>query len=462
MKKTLKSRLSAGFALIALITIFLISLAANLLINREFEKYIENQQETFSDDLAKSLQLQYNPDTESWNLEYIHGMGMYALNDGYVIKLYDTDGEVVWDAENHDMTYCHQVMTSIAARMQETRPDLDGDFVTHSYSLVQDDALIGIADISYYSPYYLNDDDFHFIDSLNRILLVIGILSVCGAMIAGMLFAKHISLPITKTIHLTGEISKGNYALRLPQNTNIRELDELTGSVNHLAESLSLQETMRKRLTTDVAHELRTPLTNVSSHLEAIMEGVWEPTPQRISECYDEIARISHLVSDLERLQQIENENLALRKTSVDLLALAKSVCAGFEVFLTEKHLKCSVTGDHVIIPGDEKRLYQVVENLLSNAVKYSHEGGKISIIVRKENNFGIFVMEDEGIGIPEKELSLIFERFYRTDLSRSRKTGGAGIGLTIVKAIVQAHGGIVTAENKKEGGSRFIVSLPL
>lgn len=462
MKKGLKARLSAGFAMIALITIFLISLAANLLINREFEEYIENQQVTFSSQLAESLRLQYNAGSSSWNLEYIHGMGMYALNDGYVIKLYDQNGGVVWDAENHDMTYCHQIMNTIASRMNEERPRLNGEFVTHSYPLYLNDTLIGNADISYYSPYYLNDDDFHFIDSLNRILLIIGIISVCGAVMAGMIFAGHITLPIVKTIQLTGEISKGNYDLRLPQNTSIQELNELTEAVNHLAESLARQEAMRKRLTTDAAHELRTPLTNVSSHLEAIIEGVWEPTPQRLSECYEEIIRISRLVSDLERLQQIESENLILHKAPADLLVLADSVRTAFEAGLHEKNLTCSVAGEHVVISADKERLYQVMGNLLSNSVKYSHEGGLISLTVKRENNWGIFIIEDEGIGIPEEELSLIFERFYRTDLSRSRKTGGAGIGLTIVKSIVQAHGGTVTAENRQEGGSRFIVKLPL
>lgn len=462
MKKGLKTRLSAGFAMIALITIFLISLASNLLINREFEEYIENQQISFSNQLAESLCLQYNISDASWNLEYIHGMGMYALNDGYIIKLYDQNNTVIWDAENHDMTYCHQIMNSIASRMDKGRPRLNGKFVTHNYPLYQNSIFIGKADISYYSPYYLNDNDFHFIDSLNKILLVIGIISVCGAVISGMIFAGRITLPVIKTIRLTGEISEGNYNLRLPEDTNIRELNELTQSVNHLAESLAMQEAMRKRLTSDAAHELRTPLTNVSSHLEAIIEGVWEHTPQRLQECYDELTRISRLVSDLERLQQIENENLTLHKTPADLLLLAKSACAAFEKSLHEKNLSCSVTGQSVIVCADEERLYQVISNLLSNAVKYSQEGGEIRLTVKAEKNQGIFIIEDEGIGIPKEELSLIFERFYRTDLSRSRKTGGAGIGLTIVKSIVQAHGGTISAENRTEGGSRFIVILPL
>ena len=113
------------------------------------------------------------------------------------------------------------------------------------------------------------------------------------------------------------------------------------------------------------------------------------------------------------------------------------------------------------MVPGDEGRLRQVVSNLLSNAVKYTGAGGPIRITLKNTPKCGILTVEDNGIGIPESDLALIFERFYRTDRSRSRKTGGVGIGLTIVKAIVTAHGGQVTAENRPEGGSRFIVSLP-
>ena len=182
---------------------------------------------------------------------------------------------------------------------------------------------------------------------------------------------------------------------------------------------------------------------------------------ERLKRCYDEIGRMSQLVSDLERLHEAEREDLKPVLTEVDLLSLAKSAAADFEGELTGKRLQCSVEGDPCMIPGDEGRLRQVLSNLLSNAVKYTGTGGHIRIAVKNAPKCGILTVEDNGIGIPEPDLALIFERFYRTDRSRSRKTGGVGIGLTIVKAIVTAHGGRVTAENRPEGGSRFTVFLP-
>lgn len=461
MKQKLSTQLSVGFALIVLIAISLISLTANILINHQFEKYVAGQQKTFSEEMAAALAPQYNHNIGEWNLDYIHGYGMYALKDGYIIKLYDKDGNVVWDAENHDMTLCHQIMREIRTQMKEKRPELDGDFVTYRYDLTQHGGIVGYLDVSYYSPCYFNENDFRFLDSLNRILLAVGITSIIGAAIAGVVLASRLSVPIARATEITGEIAEGNYAIRFESDVRTQELSELSESVNHMAETLELQETIRRRLTSDVAHELRTPIANVSSQLEAIIEGVWEPTAERLQSCYDELGRISHIICDLEKLRQIEDEKMILDREPVDLLELSQAVQKAFEPELDRKRIKCIVNGESSVVSGDQKRLHQVIYNLVSNAVKYSSEGGLIRIQVIRETKNAVLIVEDQGIGIAEEDLPLIFERFYRTDRSRNRRTGGAGIGLTIVRAIVRAHGGRVEVESKEGYGSRFTVTLP-
>lgn len=461
MKQKLSTQLSVGFVLIVLITISLISLTANILVNHQFEKYVADQQKSFSEKMADVLSPQYDSDTGEWNLDYIHGFGMYALNDGYIIKVYDLEENVIWDARNHDMSLCHQIMQDISSRMEEKRPELNGDFFTYRYDLNQNNQIIGYLDVSYYGPYYFDENDFRFIDSLNRILFIVGILSVAGAAAAGVILARRLSLPIAKATEITREISEGNYTIRFESDVRTQELAELSEAVNHMAESLENQENIRRRLTSDVAHELRTPVANVSSHLEAIIEGVWEPTPERLQNCYDELGRISDIIFDLEKLRQIENENMILNKEPVDLLELSQAARTAFEPELEKKQLDCTVTGEASVVLGDQKRLYQVIFNLLSNAVKYSAEGGHIRIHAGREAENAVIVIEDQGMGIPEKDLPLIFERFYRTDCSRNRRTGGAGIGLTITKAIVQAHGGRISVGSKEGYGSRFTVILP-
>ena len=462
MKQKISTQLAAGFAFIVLITVAVISITANGLISHQFEQYVAQQRKMSSEQLAQSLSFQYHAEDGTWNVDYIHGLGMYALKDGYLIRLSDAEGQVIWDAENHDMTLCHQIMQDIRTQMSQRRPDLDGNFTTYRYDLKQNDEVIGYLDVSYYSPYYLNESDFRFLDSLNRILLVVGICAAAAAAAAGAVLAKSLSVPLLKVTEITRKISDGDYGARLEnENGQTQEIAALSGAVNHMAESLERQETLRRRLTSDVAHELRTPVANVSLNLEMMLDEVWEPTKDRLQSCYEELGRISGIISDLEKLRQMEAENMNLELEPVNLLELAQAVETAFEPDLKKKKLTCEVSGEAAAVMGDQRRLHQVIFNLVSNAVKYSTEGGTIQIRVKQEKHKAVLIVEDQGIGMAEEELPLIFERFYRTDLSRSRKTGGAGIGLAIVKAIVQAHQGTVTVTSKVGCGSRFTVTLP-
>ena len=462
MKQKISAQLAAGFAFIVLITVAVISITANGLISHQFEQYVAQQRKMSSEQLAQSLSFQYHAEDGTWNVDYIHGLGMYALKDGYLIRLSDAEGQVIWDAENHDMTLCHQIMQDIRTQMSQRRPDLDGNFTTYRYDLKQNDEVIGYLDVSYYSPYYLNESDFRFLDSLNRILLVVGICAAVAAAAAGAVLAKSLSVPLLKVTEITRKISDGDYGARLEtENGQTQEIAALSGAVNHMAESLERQETLRRRLTSDVAHELRTPVANVSLNLEMMLDEVWEPTKDRLQSCYEELGRISGIISDLEKLRQMEAENMNLELEPVNLLELAQAVETAFEPDLKKKKLTCEVSGEAAAVMGDQRRLHQVIFNLVSNAVKYSTEGGSIQIRVKQEKHKAVLIVEDQGIGMAEEELPLIFERFYRTDLSRSRKTGGAGIGLAIVKAIVQAHQGTVTVTSKVGCGSRFTVTLP-
>jgi signal transduction histidine kinase len=245
-----------------------------------------------------------------------------------------------------------------------------------------------------------------------------------------------------------------------------------------MAETLEKQDRLRKQLTADVAHELRTPLTALGMYLENMIEGVWKPTPERMQNCYGEIARLSHLVADLEKLEQAEYGNLNLNKEEVDLTRLVRMAIGNFEGVITAKALNVMIESASEANPSeaehtegkppcpvlayvDGERISGVVTNLLSNAIKYTPEGGEIRLSVLETEETAILVVEDNGPGISEDEIPYIFERFYRADKSRNRSTGGAGIGLAIVQSVVLAHGGSVKAENRKEGGSRFTVALP-
>jgi signal transduction histidine kinase len=340
-------------------------------------------------------------------------------------------------------------------------PNLNGKFKSTDYPLELSGSNIGKVSISYFGPFFLNENDFSFLRSLNTILISVGFISLLVSALVGHILARRISRPILNTVDVTRKIADGKYEVRLEEESRTVELNMLVESINQLALSLQTQEKLRKRLTEDVAHELRTPITILQSYLEAMNEGIWKASPERLLSCYDEVVRIGKLVGDLEKLAKVESENLKLDKQDIDLYEIVEKTVQSFQVEIRNKKLEVGINGIHTELFADQDRIRQVAVNLLSNAIKYSKEGCRITLEVYETKDTAGFSVQDSGIGIPTEELPFIFERFYRADKSRNRSTGGSGIGLTIVKAIVEAHGGRVMAESKLNEGSKFSVILP-
>jgi signal transduction histidine kinase len=438
----------------------LVGAFANLVVNRQFAAYIAGQEIARSENIAHDLSGQWDASARTWNTEYIHAVGMYSLYDGYILKVRDADGDTVWDAEDHDMTLCGQIMSDISVRMDSVRAS--GDFAAHTFDLVHGGQKIGSVSINYYGPYFYSESDFHFITALNTVLIYIGAAAFAVSIAAGLFLARRIARPISKTAEAAKRISMGDYSVRLGDSTNTRELHDLASAIDHLSAALAEQESLRLRLTADAAHELRTPLTSVGSHLEAMIEGIWEPSKERLRSCHEEILRLGNLVGDLGQLAIADREDLKLNLSHVDLLDVVKGASPVWEAAASRQGIDISVCGASAIVLADGERLTQVVTNLLSNAVKYTAKNGRIDISVFPEEGNGVIEIRDDGIGIPENDLPFIFERFYRTDKSRSRDSGGAGIGLAIVSSIVAAHGGAATAESENGKGSCFTVTIPL
>lgn len=461
VKRTIRARLSMVILLIVLLTVSIISLLSNYFINRQFAAYITKQQALKTQIIQSSLGQQYDPSAGRWNLDYIHSVGMSYLYEGYIIKVADVNGRILWDAQAHDMNLCNRIMEDVSERMAVKYPNLQGEFVSDSYPLLLGIEKIGTVSISYFGPFFLNDNDFMFLNSLNRILITVGIIAFAVSLAVSGIMAKRLSRPILRTVEATKQIADGNYAIRLEEKTGTIELELLVRSINHLAKSLETLEKLRKQLTEDVAHELRTPITILQSHIEAMLEGIWEPTEDKLQSCYEESQRIGTLVSDLENLTKIESSSLELTITRFSLKELIEKTMKEFEVELHGKGLRAEITGEDLFLSADRDRISQVVSNLLSNAVKYTGEGGSILFELFRLKEGSGFHIRDTGIGIPENELPFIFERFYRADKSRNRMTGGTGIGLAIVKSIVEAHGGSVTVTSRIQEGTTFTVIFP-
>jgi signal transduction histidine kinase len=275
--------------------------------------------------------------------------------------------------------------------------------------------------------------------------------------------ADVISRPILNVSKRASLISRGKYRVQDDLRSDITELQLLIDSINRLGLGLEEQEELRKRLMSDIAHELRNPLTIIKSHLEAFEDGIWEPTKERVKLTVDEIGRLSRMISEIEKLTSIENAGKGLVVESVNLSKEIERVAMTFDPLYSAKsvELKREIE-DGVMLAADGDKIRQAIENLLSNALRYTDSGGRATISLERSSGEVCIKVTDTGIGISDKDLPYVFERFYRTDKSRTRSSGGLGIGLAITKAAVEAHGGSVTAESREGEGSTFIIRLPL
>lgn len=455
---SLRKRLVLSYMLVTMICVFLISILSNLFLERQFKSYVIEGHKKKNEDIIRSLAEEY--ENGRWNETILERIGVDGLENGLIIRVMNAKEVVLWDAHVHNNGRCEALISHMASNMMSRYPNWKGGYVEEEYPIFNNLRKVGTVIIGYYGPFYYSDHDILFLNTLNKVFITVGIASLCIALILGLLMAERLSRPISKVINAAESISKGRYKSRINEKSNVQEINKLVTTVNNLAKALEDQETLRKRLTGDVAHELRTPLTTLQSHMEAILDGVWEPTMDRIKSFHEETLRISRLVGDLEKLAHYESENLVLNKTEFNLSDVVSSILLNFEKDYMDKNIEVNFNKQPAEIFADRDKISQVVVNLLSNALKYTPEGGKVIIEVQSFKGEVVLSIKDNGPGISEEDIPYIFERFYRADKSRNRMTGGSGIGLTITKSIVEAHGGRIIVESKVNEGTEFKVYL--
>lgn len=460
MRHSLRNRLSLSYMIVAMICILLISIIANLSLESRFRAYVKKNQEKRNESLINLIGQQYSKG-EGWDREVVQDLGVNALENGMIISVFDAEDNVIWDATRYNNGMCEQMLINMSLNMSSRYPNWKGEFTTSVYPVMKDNEEVGSVVIGYYGPFYFNEMDLAFINALNVVFVGVGLLSLVLSLVFGYMMAKSISTPVSRVINTAEMISRGRYDDRSSEISDINEIAQLTGAVNNLAETLEKQEKLRKRLTADVAHELRTPLATLQSHVEAMLDGIWEADSKRLKSVHEEITRLGRMVGDLEKLTKYESEQLVLDMSEFDLSELTRGILVNFENECKVKNLEVVLEDKPVFVYADRDKISQVIINLMSNAVKFTGEGGSIRLTVDNDGESAVLSVSDTGIGISDKDLPYVFERFYRADTSRSRLTGGSGIGLTIAKTIVEAHKGTISVESRPGEGARFSIRLP-
>jgi two-component system sensor histidine kinase BaeS len=279
-----------------------------------------------------------------------------------------------------------------------------------------------------------------------------------------LVFSRRIARPLQVVSHTANLLAMGKLEARVPNLRGNDEVAVLGRNFNHMAQNLEQNEAERRAMIADIAHELRTPLTVMQGRLEAIQDGITPLDMSEIDRLHRQTGYLSRLVEDLRTLSLADAGNLALERLPRDLRTLIQEVVTGFQAQALSKQIRLEMgLPDYPLtVQIDSLRLAQVVANLLSNAIAHTPEGGAIRVEAHQSERSIHCTVVDSGPGIPEDALPKVFDRFYRAEASRSRQTGGSGLGLSIVKTLVGLHGGSVEARNRSGGGAEFKVSLPI
>ena len=466
-------KLLAAFALVVVVAVGTIAIVSNQATTRQFQIYVSRGKQQRAERLAPSLAAHY-AQTGAWDGvgEWLadlasstdaqgapqpggQGTGMGRRRGqaigygGDRLLLVDTAGKVLTD--------------SLGALVGERLPEADLAFGT---SIAWEGETVGVLLIPAEGSLY-EAAEAEYLRQVNRALLWAGLASGAIALILGVLLARQLTAPLRALTRAAQSLTHSQAARRHEQDVpqvEIRtqdEVGELGRAFNQMAGSLAQQERLRRNLMADIAHELRTPLSVIRGDLEALLDGVYQPTPDVLASLQEESLLLSRLVDDLRALALAEAGQLQLEREPFELDELLQGIVTSFDLQAGSEGqtLMLDLPPGRLLVNADAQRVRQVVANLVSNALRHAPDSGNHVLVSALSLPGEVQVsVADDGPGISPEEIPYVFDRFWRGDGARA---GGSGIGLAIARELVRAHGGRIWVESELGEGTTFRFTLP-
>lgn len=454
---SINKKLIINFSIPMMVFIFIFIIVTNIILRSELDAYVFLKNKAISSQTNVDIHKAYSDG--SWDRDKLEEIGEKLFRNGIILEVLDKNQKYVW---HFSKVFSKEDMNDfkfMKTHMENVNIGLKESLIKEKLPIYNDnDELIGYKVFFYNKHLFYLTDDLKFLHGINKTLVILSIVSILSIFIISLLVARNISNPINKVSYVTKFMRKGEYK-DIKYTGNIEEVEDLILSINNLSEVLQNQEKIRKRLITDLSHELKTPLTSMHGHLQAIIDGIWSPTTERLESIDKELMRIVRLIDQLKNLNKLEND--PLNKSNVDLTEMITTVMCNYQAIALKKNVTLHTELEDIVGYVDEFKLYQVINNIISNSIKYNIIGGKVYINLYTDENNIYIKIKDTGIGIAEKDRVYIFERFYRADESRSRSNEGLGVGLTISDMIIREHGGEILVNTKLNEGSEFIIKVP-
>ena len=464
---SLQFRLALGFVLALGLALALIGVAAGVVAGKQTERF-ERDRGLAQEARVRQFVSNYYAGQQTWARDdprLQESVERTARVAGSRIVVYDSAGRVLADSHPSLLTdSLNQGQKGKGRYWKDVRkfPVFYGEREVGAFT-VSDVSGTGVSDTGPGGADIRDPAAARISSVVNRSLFWAGISAAAAGTLIVWLLSRRTLAPLQSLGAAARRLGRGDLSQRA-ETTGPTEIRELAHSFNVMAEGLEEAERQRRNLTADVAHELRTPLSNIQGYLEAIKDGLVDPTPETIDTIHEQALHLSRLVEDLRLLAQVEAGALQLQLSPTQVEELLQSSVEAVRPRADAKgiDLGLDVEPSLPMIDLDSTRISQVIGNLLENAITHTPEDGRVTVSALSTGGAIEVTVSDTGPGIAPEDLPRIFDRFYRADPSRDRSTGGVGLGLTIARRLVEAHGGAIEAQSELGRGSRFTVRLPI
>lgn len=445
------TRVTASFALVAAMTAMVAFGVLSYVWEQHFQTYTRENMQRIANATATSIGTKYAQSRDWHSGALAPASSASTLSDGVGVQVTDQNGTVIYDDSR---TTDSSSQISLAPTSKQSMA---------SAPIYVEGQVVGNVRVWVYgSNTLLTQADQEFRNNSYQAMIFSTLLAVVLALCIGFLFARNLVTPINRISKAAKAIGGGDLSARTDL-TGDDEIARLGMTFDSMAESIEKDRELERRLTTDVAHELRTPLMAIQSTVEAMVDGVFKADEERLETVNSEVQRLSRLVDALLKLSRLENRSVPMNPQVINVGELISGLIATHEAYVADSGLTLYFnTEDDVCVYGDPDMVRQATANLISNAVRYTPEGGSITVSVKRGDLMASIAVADTGIGLTAEEAKMVFSRFWRADAGRNRESGGLGIGLAVVKEIVDQHGGWVRVEGKPNKGATFTIYIPI
>lgn len=453
------------FLILVVLSLFLVGVFINFSVGERFDDFINLQREENISELAEMISENYRDNNFSSIRSLIEN---FSRTNRIPIWVEDTNGEFIYfPAQNNQMSDMMRRMgmnnNSRINHMNMMR-QLPSDFPGQSRVkeiYADDEKILSLHWKQVNGENQLDSELYnYFRNNIYRAIILSALLVTFLIIVLSFVLSKKITKPIIEVKNAALDVAQGNYQQNI-RSKGDDELKELVDAFNLMSRKLLKLEKIRKESTSDLAHELRTPLTTINGYLEAIEDGKMDADQETIKEMQEESQRMTILIEKLNEFADAQNKIFNLNEEKLNLTPIIKKIVKQQQNYLNKKNIDLLLELDpEIYIYGDKDSLFQIFNNIIENAIKYNKVNGNIEIrnISRRDNL--VIQIEDNGLGINSEDLPYIFERFYRADKSRNSKNQGTGIGLAVVKELMDAHQGKIEVESG-ENGTIFELIFP-